>query len=206
MIKPLRFSSMKLTYGNIYVGYFLKKLLHLSHSNSKTSSKMTLQQLFQRIGENPNFLLFYFLIIPIAAIIAGILGKGKGHLSPWKYLYASLIYLVSIPGIFAVALNVYFFLFQRGDVMQTDVYLQVLPIIIMFLTIYVIRKNVNLSLIPGFDKISDLWFMLFATMFLMWLLEKIRIVVFSYLPFQYLFGIFAILFALIYLGWKKIIK
>jgi len=167
---------------------------------------MTLQQLFQRIGENPNFLLFYFLIIPVAAIIAGILGKGEGHLSPWKYLYASLIYLVSIPGIFAVALNVYFFLFQRGDVMQTDVYLQVLPIIIMFLTIYVIRKNVNLSLIPGFDKISDLWFMLFATMFLMWLLEKIRIVVFSYLPFQYLFGIFAILFALIYLGWKKIIK
>jgi len=36
---------------------------------------MTLQQLFQRIGENPNFLLFYFLIIPIAAIIAGVLGK-----------------------------------------------------------------------------------------------------------------------------------
>jgi len=197
---------MKLSYGNIYVGYLMKKLLHLFHSKSKTYSKMTLQQLFQRVGENPNFILFYFLIIPIAAIIAGILGRGEGHLSPWKYLYASLIYLVSIPGIFAVALNVYFFLFQRGDVMQTDVYLQVLPIIIMLLTIYVIRKNVNLSLIPGFDKISGLWFMLFATMFLMWLLEKIRIVVFSYLPFQYLLGIFAILFALIYLGWKKIVK
>jgi hypothetical protein len=73
-------------------------------------------------------------------------------------------------------------------------------------TIIVIRRNVNLSLIPGFDKISGLWFMLFATMFFMWLLEKIRIVVFSYLPFQYLIGIFAILFALIYLGWKKIVK
>jgi len=167
---------------------------------------MTLQQLFQRIGENPNFLLFYFLIIPIAAIIAGVLGKGEGHLSPWKYLYATLIYLVSVPGIFAVALNVYLFLFQRGDVMQTDINIQILPIIVMLVTIIVIRRNVNLSLIPGFDKISGLWFMLFVTMFFMWLLEKIRIVVFSYLPFQYLIGIFAILFALIYLGWKKIVK
>ena len=167
---------------------------------------MTLQQLFHRIGENPNFLLFYFLIIPIAAVIAGVLGKGEGHLSPWKYLYATLIYLVCVPGIFAVTLNVYFFLFERGDVMQTDIYIQILPVVIMLLTIFVIRRNVDLSILPGFDKISGLWFMLFATMFLMWLLEKIRIVVFSYLPFQYLIGIFAILFALIYLGWKKIVK
>jgi len=90
--------------------------------------------------------------------------------------------------------------------MQTDINIQILPIIVMLVTIIVIRRNVNLSLIPGFDKISGLWFMLFATMFFMWLLEKIRIVVFSYLPFQYLIGIFAILFALIYLGWKKIVK
>ena len=167
---------------------------------------MTLQQLFQQIGENPNFILIYLLIIPVSAIIAGVLGKGEGHLSPWKYLYASLIYLVSIPGIFAVALNAYFFLFQRGDIMQTDIYIQVLPLIVMLVTIFVIRRNVDLSLIPGFDKISGLWFFLFATMFLMWMLEKVRFVVFSYLPFQYLLGIFAILFTLIYLGWKKIIK
>ncbi len=167
---------------------------------------MTLQQLFQRIGENPNFLLFYFLVIPVAAIIAGFLGKGEGHISPWKYLYATLIYMVSVPGIFAVALNVYFFLFQRGNVMQTDVYLQILPIIVMLVTIFLIRRNVDLKLIPGFDKISGLWFMLFATMFLMWFLEKIHIVVFSYLPFQYLLGFFALLFALIYFGWRKFVK
>lgn len=167
---------------------------------------MTLRELFQQIGENPNFLLFYFLIIPSSAAIAGVLGKDEGHLSPWKYLYATLIYLVSIPGIFAVALNAYFFLFQRGDVMQTDVYLQILPIIVMVLTIFLIRRNVDLSLVPGFDKISGLWFMLFTTMLLMWLLEKIHIVVFSYLPFQYLLVVFAVLFALIYLGWRRFIR
>lgn len=184
-----------------FLGFVLKKLLHLP----KSKQTMTLQQLFQRIGENPSFLLFYFLIIPIAAVIAGILGRGEGHLSPWKYLYAILIYLVSVPGIFAVALNIYFFLFQKGDVMQTDVYMQILPIVVMLVTIFIIRRNVDLSVIPGFDKISGLWFMLFAAMFLMWFLEKIRIVVFSYLPFQYLLGIFAVLFLLIYIGWKRFV-
>lgn len=166
---------------------------------------MTLAELFDKIGQNPNFVIFYFLIIPITAFLAGFLGKNEGHLSPWKYLYSALIYLVSVPGIFAVALNIYFFLFQRGDVMQSDVYLQILPIIVMLVTIVLIRKNVSLDAIPGFDKISGLWFMLFATMFLMWLLEKIHIVVFSYLPFQYLLGVFVVLFALIYLGWRKFV-
>jgi len=166
---------------------------------------MTLQQLFQQIGENPGLLLFYFLIIPATAILAGLLGRNEGHLSPWKYLYAVLIYLVSIPGIFAVALNIYFFLFQRGNVMEMDVYMQILPVVVMVSTIYIISRNVSLTLIPGFDKISGLWFMLFTTMFLMWLLEKIHIVVFSYMPFTVLLGIFVVLFALIYLGWRRFV-
>lgn len=167
---------------------------------------MTLQELFQRIGNNPDFLLFYFLIIPLTAFLVSVFGKNEGHLSPWKYLYAFLIYLVSIPAIFAVGLTIYFFLFQRGDVMQTDVYLQLLPILILFLTIWLIRRNVSLSQIPGFDTLSGLWLMLFASMSLMFLLDRTRIIVFTYLPFQYLVGSFLVLFLIIYLGWRKFTK
>lgn len=164
---------------------------------------MTLQQLFDQIGQYTSYIFLFFLLIPVTAVLAGLLGKGEGHLSPWKYLYAVLIYLVSVPGIFAVALNIYFFLFQRRDILQTDLYIQVLPVIIMLATILIIRRNVALSLIPGFGRISGLWFMLFATMFLMWLLEKINIVVFSYLPFTSLLLIFVVIFGLIYLGWRR---
>lgn len=164
---------------------------------------MTLQQLFERIGEHSGTLLFWFLMIPVIAILAGIFGRAQGHLSPWKYVYAVLIYLVSVPGIFAVALNIYFFMFQRRDILQSDVFIQILPIIVMLATIFIIRRNVDLSLIPGFGRISGLWFMLFTTMFLMWLLEKVHIVVFSYLPFTSLLLIFVVLFGLIYLGWRK---
>ena len=167
---------------------------------------MTLQDLFQKISENPIILLSFFVSIPVLTILIGFISSGKGHLFPWKYFYAVLIYLVSIPGIFAVALNVYFFLFQRQDIMQTDIYLQIFPIVIMFATTFLIRKNVRLDYIPGFDRISGLWFILFATMLLMWFLEKIRIFVFSFLPFQYLIGAFGLLFFIIYLGWRRFSK
>lgn len=167
---------------------------------------MTLQELFQRIGQNPDFLFFYFFIIPLTALLISIFGKNEGHLSPWKYVYSALIYLVSIPGIFAVALNIYFFLFQKGDVMQTDVYMQILPILVLIVTIWLIRRNVDLKQIPGFDTLSGLWLMLFATMTLMFFLDRTRIMVFTYLPFQYLLGIFVGLFALIYLGWRRFTK
>ncbi len=164
---------------------------------------MTLQELFKYIGQNPDFILFYLLIIPVTALLCGILGKGEGHLSPWKYLYAFLIYVISIPGIFAVALNIYFFLFQRGDVMQTDVYVQILPIFILLLTIWLIRRNVNLKAIPGFKTLSGLWLMMFASMTFMFLLDRTQIMIFSYLPFPYLLLTFVVLFGIIYLGWKR---
>ena len=167
---------------------------------------MTLQELFDKIGQNPDFLLFYFMVIPVTTLLAGILGKGEGHISPWKYLYAVLIYLVSIPGIFAVALNIYFFLFQRRDLMQTDVYLQILPVFVLVITIFLIRRNVDLALVPGFDKLSGLWMMLFATFSFMWFIDRTRIMIFSYMPFQYVIGFFLLMFGIIYLGWRKFLS
>ena len=164
---------------------------------------MTLQELFLTVGENQNYAIVFFVSIPIIAFFIGLIGGTKDHLAPYKYIYSILIYLVSIPGIFAVALSIYKFLFQRGDIMQTDLLLQVLPIVSLIITVSIMRNNIKLGFIPGFDKISGLWLMLFATMFFMWLLEKIHIVVFSYLPFQYLLGIFGVLFLIIYLGWKR---
>ena len=73
----------------------------------------------------------------------------------------------------------------------------------MILTLWLIRRNVSLQFIPGFKSLSGLMLMIFGTISLMWFLDRTRIVVFSYLPFQYLLGIFAVLFVAIYLGWKR---
>jgi hypothetical protein len=167
---------------------------------------MTLKELFLSAGENQNYTIAFFTIIPVLAVLIGLIGGTKDHLSPWKYFYTALVYLVSIPGIFAVAFNVYLFLFQRRDIMETELLIQVLPVISMLLTIFILKKNINLEYIPGFDKIYALWMILFATMSIMWFLERVQIIVFSFLPFQYLLLAFLGLFAIMYFGWRKFTK
>ena len=67
---------------------------------------MTLGEFFEWTGDHPAILISYFIGIPLIALLAGMFSKGEGHLSPWKYLYSILIYLTSVPGIFAVKLKV----------------------------------------------------------------------------------------------------
>jgi len=166
---------------------------------------MTLEELFQQIAENPAYIIFYFSIIPFAAFLAGLLGKGEGHMSPWKYLYSALIFLVSVPGIFSVTLSVYFFLFEKRPIMQTDVFTQIIPVLSMVITLLAIRKNVNLDYIPGFDKMSGLITMITASLAIMWFIDRTRIWVVSYVRFEVVIGFFIVLLILIRFGWKRIL-
>ncbi len=166
---------------------------------------MTLEELFQQIAENPAYLIFYFSIIPFAAFLAGLLGKGEGHEPPWKYLYSALIFLVSVPGIFSVTLSVYFFLFEKRPIMETDVFTQIIPVLSMVITLLAIRKNVNLDYIPGFDKMSGLITMITASLAIMWFIDRTRIWVVSIVRFEVVIGFFIVLLILIRFGWKKIL-
>ena len=167
---------------------------------------MTISEFFEYTGDNPALVFSYFGFILISAVIAGLLGKGEGNESPWKYLYATLIYMVAIPGIFSVAINIYLFLFERKSVLDTNIYTQILPIIAMVATFFIIRANVQLDRVPGFGKLSGFLMMIFATMSFMWFLDKIRIFVFTFMPFQYLVIIFIVLFVVLYFGWRRIAK
>lgn len=152
------------------------------------------------LGNNPFYLLLYFVLVPFTALLAGFFGKGEGHLSPWKYLYSILIYLACIPGVFAIAFSVYLFLFERRSIFDTDLYIQVVPIVSMFITIFNIRSNVNFDAIPGFNKISGLIMMIAATLIFMWLIDRTHIYAFSYIPFYQLILIFIGLFLVIRFG------
>ena len=167
---------------------------------------MTLREFFELLAANPVYLLAFFIIIPLIALWAGWISKDEGHEPPWNYLYAILIYLICIPGVFAITLNVYLFLFERKPVMETDIYTQILPIISMVATLLIIRRCVELRRIPGFGRLSGLVIMLTALFSIMWLLEKTRIYVISFMPFStFLIFLGIILIALIF-GWNRFAK
>lgn len=165
---------------------------------------MTLGQFFSHCSQNPSTLLTLFVALPLTAFLALIFGKNEGHLSPWKYLYSVLVYMACIPGIFALTLSIYMFFFERGSIMNANIYTQILPVICMMLTLWLIRRNVDFQYVPGFDKIGSLVFFLTVLIVLLWILEKTNIVVFTYMPF-YQFGLlFLGMILLLRFGVKKI--
>ena len=167
---------------------------------------MTLQDFFHLLGQNPSYVLIYFSAIPLIALLANFMGKGEGHLSPWTYLYSALIYAVCIPGIFAFALNIYLFLFERRSILESDIFSQILPIFSMIGTLLIIRQNAPFSAIPGFDKLSGLIMMISATFAFMWFLDRTHIYVISYLPFWQVILIFIGLFVAVRFGWSKFVS
>lgn len=167
---------------------------------------MTLGEFFQWTGSHPGLLLGYFIIVPLIALLAGMFGKGQGHLSPWKYLYSILIYLVSIPGIFAVTLSIYFFLFERRSILDTNLYTQVLPVLSMAATILTIKKQVSLDLVPGFDKISGLIMVIATLMCLMWIIDKTHIYAITFMPFYVVILILIAGFFVIRVGLRRLGK
>jgi len=167
---------------------------------------MTLGEFFTWTGENPVLLLSYFIGIPLIALLAGVFSKGEGHLSPWKYLYSALIYLVSIPGIFAVTLSIYLFLFERRSIMDTNLYTQVLPVLSMVATILIIKKQVSLDLVPGFDKISGLILIIASMMVIMWIIDKTHIYAITFMPFYVVVLILLAGFFVIRLGLRRMAK
>ena len=164
---------------------------------------MTLQELFNAISQNPNWVIFFFAIIPFAALLGSFLDGDRGHTSPWKYIYSVLIYLVSIPGLFALTLNVYLFLFEQRSVMEMDLVIQILPIVSMVLTLLIIRNNMDMSYIPGFNKLSGLLMLITAVLCLMWIIDRTRIFAFFQLRFELVILIFIALLLMIRFGFKR---
>ena len=168
---------------------------------------MTLREFFDYLSANPTVVTAFFLGIPFTALLAGIMGKGEGHLSLWKHLYAVLVYLVCVPGIFAAALAVYLFLFERGgSIFNVNLLTQALPILSMVLTLGIIRRNTPFEHIPGFGKLSSLIMMIAAVFVLMYFLDRLHLVAWVNVPVQYLLLIVAGLLLAFRFGLKRLIS
>lgn len=164
---------------------------------------MTLQELFNLLAEHPLWLVGYFGALPLLAWAMADLSGEEGHRNPWRYAYATLIYLSAVPGIFSLSLNIWLFFFERRSVLQMDIYTQVLPVLSMAATLYIIKRHVDLDEVPGFERLSGLVTAIGALLALGWVLDKTRILLFSHMPFGYVLLLLAGLLLTLRLGWKR---
>ena len=165
---------------------------------------MTLSQLFQYISGNPWPLVVYFLLLPLVAWIVGILANGSREVKFWSYVYAVLVYAICIPGIAAVTLNTYLFLFERQSIWQANLIMQFLPVVSMAITPMLIKSRIPFSLIPGFGKISGFLTLIAALIGVMWFVDRIHLVAWTYVPFSAILIGFILTLIAIRFAWSKL--
>ena len=90
--------------------------------------------------------------------------------------------------------------------LDTNLLTQVLPIISMITTLTIIKAQVNLDLIPGFDKLSGLIIILGALICLMWIIDKTHIYAITIIPFYVVVLILLAGFFVIRMGMRRLVK
>lgn len=151
-------------------------------------------------------MLVFFILIPLIAWLASPFSRGVSHQSAWRYLFSILIYLVAIPGIFAVTLSIYLFFFERQSIMDTNLYTQVLPVASMVATFLLVKKQVDLKHVPGLDRLSSLITILSFLMIIMWILDKTRVIAFTYFPFYLVILLLIIGFIVVRYASKRLMR
>jgi hypothetical protein len=164
---------------------------------------MTLGDFFTVCSDHPGIVIFYLIAVPLTAVLALLLGRDEGHLPPWRYLYSTLVYLTCIPGIFAITLILYFFLFEKHSILDINIFTQVLPVVSMIVTLALIRRNVSLDLVPGFGKLRGLLMVMFAVFAILWILDRTRIFAITIVPMIWVLVIIATIILIAILGTRR---
>jgi hypothetical protein len=158
---------------------------------------MTTRELIQWAGQHPLVLVLGFVLPPVLAWLLGqVHRKEQGKLAPWKYIYAVLVYLVCVPGMFAGVITAYTLFISGENLLDANLLVYFLPIASMV----VIRKNVSFDDVPGFDRLSGLMVMVGCSFAIALVIQKTRIWVFFGGSIETLFILAAAVFALLKWG------
>lgn len=159
---------------------------------------MSLRDLMEWMGQSPLPLAAFLGAPPVAAGLIGYFhGRGQGGATPWKYFYALLVYLVSLPGMCAAVLTGYALFFRNESLLDVNALVYLLPIASMVVTLLLIRRSVDFGQVPGFDRLSGLMVMMAVSFAMALAIQRTRIWVIFGGSVQTLFllalGLFALL-------------
>ncbi len=176
-----------------------------AHSFLFRSFSMTLRDIFDAVSGQPALLFLLLMAVPTGAFLLNLWsGDTADDIWKWRYVYAGLVYLACIPGIFAVTLNIYLFLFERQSIWDMNLAVQLLPILTMVATLMLIRRKLPFNFVPGFGKLSGFLTLIAALMGVLWIIDRTRIYAITYVPFTYIVIGFVALLLIIRFAWSRI--
>ena len=162
---------------------------------------MTTRELIQLAGQHSWTLVAVFVVPPVAAWLLGQMHeRGRGGVAPWKYLYAGLVYLACVPGMFAGVITAYTLFISRENLLDANLLVYFLPLVSMVATLIFIRKSVSFDEVPGFDRLSGLMVMVGCSFAVALAIQKTNIWIFFGGSIEKLFLLAAGVFALLKWG------
>lgn len=88
---------------------------------------------------------------------------------------------------------------------EANIFLLIAPVYYILLSLWITKQRLPLSMVPAFRTLQGLMVMGGVFLVLSWILTKIRIVIFSFIPFSGFLGFLAALVLIGYLGYRQII-
>jgi hypothetical protein len=121
---------------------------------------LTIDDLIRTAGQHGWLLLAFFVTPPLLTACIGVVHRTpeRGAGAPYRHLYCGIIYSVTFPGMMAAALTGYGMFFLRADLRSVPILLYFLPIVSMVSTWALMRRQVDLDSVPGFQRLSALMF------------------------------------------------
>lgn len=168
---------------------------------------MTLRDFFSFVTANSELAVLCLLAVPVGAFLINLWsGDTAEQIFRWRYAYAALVYLACIPGVFALTLNIYLFLFERQSVWDTNLVTQALPLLTMGATLMLVRRKIPFAYVPGFGRLSSFLTLIAAVMGVLWFVDRLRIYAVSYVPFSYVVVGFVALLLVIRFAWSRLFQ
>jgi len=167
---------------------------------------MTLQEIINAASAYQNEILYFFFMIPLLALIAAWIQKKNSPNTGVKVFNSILVYIVSVPGILSLLLTAYSVFILRGNILELNILLYFVPLLSMISTYVIIQKSIWLKEVPWFGKISSLLLLIFLSLVIVLIFQKMFIWIIFIWNIQYLIWLFVIIFVAMKIAFDKLTK
>ncbi len=163
---------------------------------------MTVEELIAAVATDKIALVFLFLLLPCMAVVNNKLTSLRGMVSPYIYIYATIVYATCIFGVLSIGLWIHTALFQEKGLLDLNFFVYYLPVFSMIITLAILKKQIVLSHLPWFGEFYELVILLSVAFGLtLFIIDK------EWLHFSnawYIFLFSGLLFGIFKTTWERI--
>ncbi len=157
---------------------------------------MSVNELLILVSAYDYCIVIIYGILFLAALIVSRMIKLNRMDNVASHILSVIVYLVSIPGMFALTLVFYTLFITHQNILDVNAVIYFLPIIAMGLVLYLIGRKTDLNRLPGFGRLSGLMLMLALVCIIVLILYRLRFLVGFFASIQSLVIIGIIMFFL----------